>query len=153
MGANAAILAICPLILLTSFPEEAFILMKGWIVMRLHFPWHAVEQTLETLRTAGAVRTLYDQDTDKGFWLVGDQGVYLMPNTVSTEPVIYARECDPVKLDFDTWWQNKRASFGADDGVEFLPMEVIENLAAALPEKPQFLVVVPKENTITIGFK
>lgn len=115
--------------------------MKGCNAMKLHFPWPAVEQALDILRTAGTVRTLYDQDTDKGFWLVGDQGVYLMPNTASTQPVIYARECDPVKLDFDVWWHNKNASFGADDGIEFVPMEAIENLASTLPEKPLFLVI------------
>ena len=120
--------------------------------MKLHFPWPAVEQALETLRAAGAVRTLYDQDTGKGFWLVGDQGVYLMPNTVGAQPVIYARECNPVKLDFETWWQNKNASFGADDGIEFLPMETIENLAAALPAKLEFLVVDLAPDSMSIGF-
>jgi len=109
--------------------------------MKLHFPWPAVEQALETLRTACTVRTLYDQDTGKGFWLVGDQGVYLMPNTADAQPIIYARECDPTKLGFDTWWQNKNASFGADDGIEFLPMEAVENLASVLPTKPKFLTL------------
>lgn len=119
--------------------------------MKLHFPWPAVEQALEILRAASVVRTLYDQDTGKGFWLVGDQGVYLMPNTVGAQPVIYARECDPTKLDFDLWWQNKRASFGADDGVEFVPMEIIENLAGALPTKPRFLAVDLASDSISIG--
>lgn len=109
--------------------------------MKLHFPWPAVEQALETLRTAGTARTLYDQDTGKGFWLVGDQGVYLMPNTTGTQPVIYACECDPVKLDFDVWWQNKNATFGTDDGIEFLPMEAIENLAGSSSAKPGFLAI------------
>jgi hypothetical protein len=79
--------------------------------------------------------------TGKGLWLVGDQGVYLMPNTTdgpraaSRKPgdgnfVVYARECDPTKLEFDTWWANKRASFGGDDGVEFIAMADIEQLIA-----------------------
>ncbi len=119
--------------------------------MKLHFPWPAVEQALETLRVAGAVRTLYDQDTGKGFWLVGDQGVYLMPNTTGAQPVIYARECDPVKLDFDVWWQNKNASFGVDDGIEFVPMEAIENLVGALPEKPRFLAIGLAPDSISVG--
>ncbi len=79
---------------LTSSPEEAFILTKGCHAMKLHFPWPAIEQALENLRTAGTVRTLYDQNTGKGFWLIGDQGVYLMPNTADAHPVVYAREHD-----------------------------------------------------------
>lgn len=119
--------------------------------MKLHFPWPAIEQALETLRAAGAVRTLYDQDTGKGFWLVGDQGVYLMPNTVGAQPVIYARECDPIKLDFDTWWQNKNASFGVDDGVEFVPMEAVENLASALSENSNFLIINLADDRMTLS--
>jgi hypothetical protein len=42
--------------------------------------------------------------TGKGLWLVGDQGVYLMPNTDGkTRTIAYARECDPTKLEFDEW--------------------------------------------------
>lgn len=130
--------------------------------MRLHFPWPAVEQALEELRTAGAARTLYDQDTGKGLWLVGDRGVYLMPNTTdglhnrdrSHEDgnfVVYARECDPTKLDFDTWWENKRSSFGTDDGVEFLSMETIENLSNVLPTKSRFLAIDLSPDNISIG--
>ena len=66
-----------------------------------------------------------------GLWLVGDQGVYLMSNATMTEgqeraDLVYAAEVDPEKLDFDTWWANKRASFGGDDGVEFLEADLIE---------------------------
>jgi hypothetical protein len=81
--------------------------------MRLTFPISGVLETLAELRAATACRTLYDEQTGKGFWLVGDQGVYLMPNTTdgpraaSRKPgdsnfVVYARECDPTKLEFDT---------------------------------------------------
>ncbi len=119
--------------------------------MKLHFPWPEIEQALEELRNAGTVRTLYDQDTGKGLWLVGDQGVYLMPNTASANCTIYARECDPTKLDFDTWWHNKNASFGADDGVEFLSMETVKNLAAALFAKPRFLVIGLAPDNMSVG--
>jgi hypothetical protein len=66
-------------------------------------------------------RTLYGEETGPGLWLVGDEGVYLMPNT-NAKPrwIVYARECDPTKLPFDTWWENKQATFGGGDGIEFI---------------------------------
>ena len=96
--------------------------------MKLHFPIPQIRNGLEELKTAKTVKPLYEQETGSGFWLVGDQGVYLMPNTTdgahnakSEKPlVIYAKECDPNALPFDTWWDNKRASFGGDDGVDFI---------------------------------
>lgn len=50
---------------------------------------------------------------------------------------VYARECDPTRLDFGTWWANKRASFGGDDRVEFFSLADIEMFAAA---RPMYLV-------------
>jgi Protein of unknown function (DUF3085) len=99
--------------------------------MKLHFPWAEVSKALDELRTPIGVRSLYGTATGPGLWLVGDQGVYLMPNTTGTKrTIIYARECDPTKLDFETWWANKRASFGGDDGVEFIDLKDIERLVA-----------------------
>lgn len=80
--------------------------------------------------------TLYDAPTGVGLLLVGDQGVYLMssgPRVGSAkkpqrQPVAYADQVHPEKCEFDTWWQNKRASFGGDDGVEFLNREFVEQL-------------------------
>jgi Protein of unknown function (DUF3085) len=119
---------------------------KGADKMRLTFPWTGVEKILEELHTAETAKTLYEQETGKGFWLVGDHGVYLMPNTTdgshhkNRQPdemllVVHAKECDPGKLDFDTWWANKGASFGGDNGVEFIALETIENMAADAPHK------------------
>jgi Protein of unknown function (DUF3085) len=112
--------------------------------MRLTFPIGGVFEALTELRAATACRTLYDEQTGKGLWLVGDQGVYLMPNTTDgpraagrkpgdSNFVVYARECDPTKLAFDTWWANKKASFGGDDGVEFIPMMDIEQITTQPP--------------------
>lgn len=56
-----------------------------------------------------------------GIWLVGDQGVYIIPNTTTFDTVAYADQVNPKTLPFDTWWEAKRASFGPDDGCEFLP--------------------------------
>lgn len=83
------------------------------------------------------VRTLYDEKTGEGFWLVGDQGVYLMHNGAPHEraegdktgqPVAYARECNPETLEFEEWWSAKNATFGADDGVEFIERATIEKV-------------------------
>jgi hypothetical protein len=99
--------------------------------MKLHFPWAEVSKALDEVRAASGVKTLYGTDTGPGLWLVGDQGVYLMPNTTGKEfTFVYARECNPTKLDFETWWANKSASFGADDGVEFIDLKDIARLVA-----------------------
>jgi hypothetical protein len=67
-----------------------------------------------------------------GLILVGDQGVYLMSNApveavkaAGVSHVAYAAEADPTALPFEEWWDNKRASFGPDDGTVFLPEELI----------------------------
>src|SRR3984885_946579 len=77
--------------------------------MKLHFPWADVSKALDEVRSATGIRPLYGTDTGPGLWLVGDQGVYLMPNTTGTKrTIVYARECDPTKLDFETWRANMR---------------------------------------------
>jgi DUF3085 family protein len=114
--------------------------------VKLTFPWTDVTRALEELHTAQTTRTLYEAETGKGLWLVGDHGVYLMPNTTdgringNRAPddmhfVVYASECDPTKMDFDEWGRNKRASFGGDDGVDFIPLADIEALAAKPPKR------------------
>jgi hypothetical protein len=113
--------------------------------MKLHFPWAEVSKALGELRTAAGVRTLYGTATGPGLWLVGDQGVYLMPNTTATKrTIVYARECDPTKLDFETWWANKVASFGGDDGVEFIDLNHINGLVGAFrtaKREPRYLCI------------
>jgi hypothetical protein len=93
-----------------------------------------------------------------GLWLVGDQGVYLMsngnpgslkPDGSGSHVVCYADQVDPVKLEFDTWWANKRASFGGDDGCDLLEADVIRRAITAagtsdriaLNVTPQFIEV------------
>lgn len=108
--------------------------------MKLHFDKRIVDRLLEHSRNAESHSALYgDENTAKaGLWLVGDQGVYLMSNGNPHLPkdeanpdesslVCYADECNPETLDFDEWWDNKRASFGGDDGVEFLEAEFFDN--------------------------
>jgi hypothetical protein len=80
---------------------------------------------------ANGVRPLYEQVTGRGYWLVGDEGVYLMHNgqlAKDEKPVVaYAVQCNPKTMDFDAWWQNKRDSFGGDDGVEFIDPDLINS--------------------------
>lgn len=103
------------------------------------------------------VRPLYDKVTGKGLWLVGDEGVYLMPNTeAATRTIAYASECDPNKLEFDEWWHVKRATFGGDDGVEFISIEEIERISAAPPGSQPLNVCIqfrPKRMTISVQWK
>jgi Protein of unknown function (DUF3085) len=50
-----------------------------------------------------------------------------MPNTEGeTRTIAYARECNPTKS--DDWWHVKRATFGGDDGVEFISLADIDGL-------------------------
>jgi len=97
------------------------------------------------VRTARKIRTLYGAETGPGLWLVGDEGVYLMPNTTAkARTIVYARECDPTKLPFDTWWERKQTSFGGGDGVEFISLNDIETDAAKFQKQrgtPRFLYV------------
>lgn len=70
-----------------------------------------------------------------GFWLVGDEGVYIMGNGKAVEgnnqPVVYANECNPKTMRFDQWWDYKNAGFGGDDGVEFIARETVEAIIAS----------------------
>jgi hypothetical protein len=134
--------------------------------MKLHFSWTQIEKALEEVRTASTARPLYEEETGKGLWLVGDEGVYLMPNTSDGihhrdlkenehRLVVYAEECDPTKLDFDEWWTNKRASFGGDDGVEFFALAEIERLVSPPPKgkQPKYLVADISPNQISLSIK
>jgi len=75
----------------------------------------------------------------RGLILVGDRGVYLMSQAPRAEieglgvaHVAYASQANPEILNFETWWANKRASFGGDDGTLLLPAEAVEaGLASA----------------------
>ena len=87
-----------------------------------------------------------------GLILVGDQGVYLMANVAietvkaaGVPHVAYAAEADPIALPFEDWWQNKRASFGADDGTVFLPEQKI---APALSGDKLLLEVTPERISV-----
>jgi len=125
--------------------------------MKLHFPWPEVAKILDEVRAATAVKPLYERVTGKGLWLVGDEGVYLMPNSDGdTRTIAYAKECDPTKLDFDEWWNVKRATFGGDDGVEFISLEEMDRISAGRPgAEPKSLCInlTPTRMTISVQWK
>jgi hypothetical protein len=140
--------------------------------MKLHFPANEIEKALEEIKTATTANPLYGEVTGKGFWLVGDQGVYLMPNTINgkyhgahigkpgvkhKKICVYANECNPDKLEFSVWWENKRASFGGDDGIEFIELATIENLIAkARKGKAEAYLVIdisPKQFNLSVAYK
>lgn len=93
--------------------------------MKLHFKRTRVEALLAHALAAPKTAPLYGTKTGRGLWLVGDQGVYLMsngkpePDRANDGHVAYAKECDPTQP-FEEWWENKQASYGGDDGVDFL---------------------------------
>ncbi len=79
------------------------------------------------------IRQRYCTADPAGFWLVGDEGVYLMHNGVVGEEnasVVYAVECNPKTMALDDWWNVERATFGPDDGVDFIEAPHIRHAAA-----------------------
>lgn len=68
-----------------------------------------------------------EENPPRGFWIVGDEGVYMMHNGTAPEgtenTVIYAEECNP-KTNPD-WYDVKHATFGGDDGADFIEMDVV----------------------------
>jgi hypothetical protein len=62
-----------------------------------------------------------------GFWLVGDEGVYIISNGKLAEGqkplVVYSNECHPKGT--DDWWDYKRRHFGRDDGIEFIDADLV----------------------------
>jgi len=122
----------------------------------LTFPIAGVMQAVaETFKTS-EIRTLYGVETGPGLWLVGDEGVYLMPNTKSKpRTIVYARECDPTKLPFDTWWENKGVTFGGGDGIEFIAAtDITDGLRAFCDQHgaPGFFHVEITPDNFSIGF-
>jgi hypothetical protein len=133
---------------------------EGGRVIILHFPWPEIEKLLEEIKAAATARPLYGDTTGKGFWLVGDDGVYLMANTTDGphekarkqgEPklAVYAIECNPSTCAFDDWWAVKQATFGGDDGIEFIPASGIPG--QGLKPKPRYLTANITKQSVTFG--
>jgi hypothetical protein len=110
----------------------------------LSFPLEKVRKVLDRGRTDaatyGGFRNPYcglrpDEGELPGLWLAGDHGVYLMSNGKLPDGarplVVYAEPCDPTTS--DDWFHIKRATFGGDDGVEFLDGTHLEAMMSASP--------------------
>lgn len=137
--------------------------------MELHFPWGEIQKLIEEIKTASIGQPLYGEETGKGFWLVGDHGVYLMTNTTDgihhknlgkndKRLAVYARECNPDTMEFDDWWHVKRTTFGGDDGVEFLNVQEFLDMAAQGKTEgrtPDSVVIkfTPSQFSLSVVFK
>ena len=99
-----------------------------------------------------------DEDFDyskipSGLWLVGDEGVYLMSNghlkvQEDMSHVCYAEECNPLTMEFEDWRFTKDQSFGADDGVDFIPAASLIKVLQL--EGEQTLSIELDQNSLTI---
>ena len=100
--------------------------------MDLVFQAAEVMAHVEHVRASKTFRSLYGDEPKPAIWLVGDQGVYLMSNGTAENrpPVAYAEGVNPDKNSFDTWWENKRRSFGGDDGCDPIDLEEIAKIAS-----------------------
>ena len=84
--------------------------------------------------------------------MVGDDGVYftslqkhfVSPNEI---PIAYAEGCNPKVDEFDDWWELKRATWGGDDGVEYIDRETIQQM---LTKCRTHLIVAFKEDSFEV---
>ncbi|MBC7280594.1 DUF3085 domain-containing protein [Hoeflea sp.] len=100
------------------------------------FPCHAVRKVIARgeadAAANGGFRNPYygtrpGEGENPGFWLVGDEGVYIISNGKLAEGetplVVYSNECHPKGS--DDWWDYKRRHFGGDDGIEFIDADLV----------------------------
>ena len=95
-------------------------------------------QMLEGLEKNGYPSGIEEKDVDPakipaGIWLAGDKGVYLMSNApiedvrkAGIKHVVYAREVNPETMKTHDWQIAKEASFGGDDGCDFIDEKTLE---------------------------
>lgn len=127
--------------------------------MILHFTQTLVRTLLAHSETAAERRPTISQagTPGPGLWLVGDEGVYLLSNglprllrepiggTPARNLVCYAEEANPETLSRDRADAAKQASFGGDDGVEFLDAADLRTALASYPDgEPLELEVTPE---------
>lgn len=111
--------------------------------MKLTFDIDQVRRCVEHARDAPNSAALYGEDLGRGLWLVGDHGIYVMSNghpgdlLVADDPgpcaskhCVYPTECNPATMEFDDWYAVKKEAFGADDGIEFIPLVTAEAMLA-----------------------
>ena len=98
--------------------------------MRLHFNARQIKAQLEHSKNAKEHKETFENPESKapGLWLVGDEGVYFMSNGVGQRPdVAYAHEANANKMEYDDFRWAKEQACGGDDGVDYIPADLIEN--------------------------
>ena len=131
--------------------------------MILHFDQALVRRLIAHSKAAPSRRPTSGQaePAPPGLWLVGDEGVYAMSNGLPCLPpddggaarnlVCYAREANPHTLGRDRADDAKRATFGGDDGVEFLAAtDLLRMLEIYPPGKPLALDVTAESIAILL---
>ncbi len=126
---------------------------------RIHFDLIGVRRLIEHCAAAPKHHRQYGKKgkPKPALMLVGDVGVYLMsngdpgllvppdpadPNQSKTKSfVVYARECDPTKMDFDDWWEAKNRLFGGDDGSEHILLTELNAALATYPPNMTELII------------
>lgn len=91
-------------------------------------------------------------ENEKRLMFVGDHGVYLMSEHRDHElEVVYAKGLNPNVDEFDDWWSLKQASFGGDDGVDYIDVndDLIESLKNS-KNTYMFIDVTPTQFTLEI---
>lgn len=107
--------------------------------MKLYFDKNKVSEIIAATENGSGHHVPYTgngwgrpEDTSPGLLIVGDQGVYIIGNEDTKEApltsglIAYATGCDP-RID-KNWWPLKQATFGLDDGAEFLSLDDAKRL-------------------------
>lgn len=104
---------------------------------RQDLPRERISALSEEAREHGYALSIRRDEIDEGLvpaglWIVGDRGVYLTSDAPIDDmraagvcAVAYAHEADPYQVEREVWVRAKHASFGSDDGVEFLPAAAV----------------------------
>ena len=87
----------------------------------------------------GGIADPADVDPTKvppGLMLVGDVGIYLMSNAKRPKKqspvVVFAKECNPLRMSAKAWLAAKLELYGGDDGADFVDLAMLKEIEAEL---------------------
>lgn len=121
----------------------------------LKFNQDEVRKLVAHVKASATHPPLYGKEIGPALLLVGDHGVYLMPNAspplmkdgsigvegqIGARYVVYAEGINPDVDEFDDWWEKKNTTFGGDDGVEPLPLQAVESALTDLKPGQSFRI-------------
>lgn len=92
-----------------------------------------LRELCDEIEAANPTTNFFGTNIGPSVFIVGDEGVYFMGNHTpdgEKPKVIYFDGCDPNVDAFDFWWNNKRDTFGGDDGVEVFTLPMIRSALA-----------------------